>query len=303
MMKNTENLKKSINSVLRKLSDEDLEKSKDKKKSKSAKEMVDEEKDKRGKRLKKTLEEDTVEKFDLKKSSDKISRISSILAKADAPYDPKKPYPGEEAHALKPETEQPKPFRLDQIKPAHYSDSPNLKTFRKLADTMGDKVYDNFAYDPKTDQISSVSKQGKDLTSAAVKVYGNKSPALPKAAVKPKLPDNDGFVEIESDLLKQSIQKTTDKLRKTSYNKKIKAKIQAIKDSQIKPESEGDMENRVRARYIKPSKPKEKLDKDWSLDGMVEGAREMIGRPASGGMAEGDSTAGDTSNDNPRGNL
>lgn len=95
-------------------------------------------------------------------------------------FQPRKPYPGEEAHNLPPlgGTEDPNlAHSPEDLHPPHYSDSETMQKFRQLHAENPELVSGRFAYHKKDDKIVALNKEAKDLIAAAAKHKNNKNNA------------------------------------------------------------------------------------------------------------------------------
>ncbi len=99
-------------------------------------------------------------------------------------FEPRMPYPGEEAHKNpepKQKYKQPSEQELDEHKKKmemepHYSDSPALANYKKLMNhpKLGAIVEGRIEYDKKKDQIIVTDPSLKDFIEAAKKQSGGK---------------------------------------------------------------------------------------------------------------------------------
>lgn len=88
----------------------------------------------------------------------------------------RKPFPGEEQHKMPVMTQQQKAktFMPNEGTEAHYSDSPNLKAYKNILRTfkkMGMDFAGHITYDPKTDQVKTLTPQGAESIKKIISDY------------------------------------------------------------------------------------------------------------------------------------
>ena len=106
----------------------------------------------------------------------------------------RKPFPGVEAHALSPTAEKPtKTYIPPEGTIEHYSDTPNLKAYKKLLSAFkreGVVPHGHITFDLKTDKCTILSEQGRAVVDKVVSDINAKMQGQTQIAAPMQPPSN-----------------------------------------------------------------------------------------------------------------